>query len=531
MLGWEYPPHISGGLGTACQGLTESLAARGVAIDFVLPRLYGLEDARHMRLLAADPAAERTGAGDGAERAAPAPGAARESFLPTGSVDAAFDDPPGAEGGRQPALLEELPIPAFLLPYLRAEDYAAAIHAAGDRVDAPPRTRARREHDEGRSGDAPPGAHRDPAGMGSGTKGATRRAAAPSDARASDADGRGAHRSAPEPNARPNADPSQDDEMDSAHYGADLFAEVARFARRALARAAGRPFDLVHAHDWLTFPAGVALARAAEVPLVVHVHSLEHDRNGWDPDPRILALEREGLRAAQRVIAVSRYTRRRIHAIHGVPLERIDVVHNGVRLEHGLPAPAEVRPGGPALVLFLGRVTYQKGPDYLVEAAARVIPHVPDVRFLVAGSGDMLPRLRARVRELGIEERFRFPGFLRGPEVERAFEAADLYVMPSVSEPFGISALEAMCYDTPVILSKQSGASEVLKHALKVDFWDVDQLANLIIGALRHRELREELVQLARDEVRALHWDAAAARCQAVYREMLAAAEGRGTGG
>jgi glycosyltransferase involved in cell wall biosynthesis len=181
----------------------------------------------------------------------------------------------------------------------------------------------------------------------------------------------------------------------------------------------------------------------------------------------------------------------------------------------------EARSDKGPLVLFLGRITYQKGPEYFVEAAAKVLEKVPDARFVMAGSGDMLPAMQSRVRELGIEGAFEFPGFVRGAEVEHLFSTADAYVMPSVSEPFGISALEAMSYETPVILSRQSGASEILRHALKVDFWDVNKLAGQIIAVLQYPELRRSIVDMAKEEVRRVHWEASAAKVRHVYQRAL----------
>ena len=173
------------------------------------------------------------------------------------------------------------------------------------------------------------------------------------------------------------------------------------------------------------------------------------------------------------------------------------------------------------VVLFLGRITFQKGPEYFIEAAAKVIPNVPDVVFVMAGAGDMLAKVKNRVRELGIEQHFQFPGFLRGAKLEEVFSAADLYVMPSVSEPFGISALEAISFDTPAIISKQSGVAEVLDHALKVDFWDVERMADLMINALSYKDLRSDLVSMARSEVGRLRWDASAKKVAAVYRSVV----------
>ena len=271
----------------------------------------------------------------------------------------------------------------------------------------------------------------------------------------------------------------------------------------------------------MTYPAAVALAKATNKPLVLHVHSLEFDRSGTHQNKQIADIESWGLNNANAVIGVSYYTRALIHQQYGVPLEKIQVVHNGVykgevvknyRIEQGWPSK---------VVLFLGRITFQKGPDYFVEAAAKVIPIVNDVLFVMAGSGDMLDRMVSRVRDLGISDHFHFPGFLRGPEVERMFSVADLYVMPSVSEPFGISALEAISYETPVIISRQSGVSEVLRHALKVDFWDVDRMADLIVNALLHEELRADMVAMAHEEVKRLRWDASALRTVDVYRSIL----------
>jgi glycosyltransferase involved in cell wall biosynthesis len=257
------------------------------------------------------------------------------------------------------------------------------------------------------------------------------------------------------------------------------------------------------------------------VPLIVHVHSLEYDRAGDGGDERIEAIERAGLEQADAIVAVSHYTRALIERRYGIDGSRIRVVHNGVyaprtvaayRRQSELPGP---------MVLFLGRVTFQKGPDYFVEAAAKLAARMPTVHFVMAGSGDMLPQLKERVRELGLSGRFRFPGFVRGPEVERMFSTADVFVMPSVSEPFGLTALEAISFETPVILSRQSGASEVLRHALKIDFWDVDRLAERIESLLTYPELRQSIVSMARDEVRRIHWGAAAELTLQLYRDVI----------
>jgi glycosyltransferase involved in cell wall biosynthesis len=223
------------------------------------------------------------------------------------------------------------------------------------------------------------------------------------------------------------------------------------------------------------------------------------------------------------VVAVSYYTRSLINRVHSTPLRKISVVHNGVYARETVQAYTKQRSSKGPVVLFLGRVTFQKGPEYFVQAAARVLQHVPDAVFVLAGSGDMLPRMQAMVEELGITDSFRFPGWLKGAEIERAFSTADVYVMPSVSEPFGIAPLEAMSYDRPVIVSKQSGVSEVLRNALKVDFWDVDKMASQIVGLLELPELRRTIVERAREEIRHIHWDAAAEKLVPIYESTIRA--------
>jgi glycosyltransferase involved in cell wall biosynthesis len=282
--------------------------------------------------------------------------------------------------------------------------------------------------------------------------------------------------------------------------------------------------DVIHAHDWMTFPAAVTLRERMGKPLVVHVHSLEYDRSGRDGiNPRVHSLEQLGLARADAVIAVSHYTKGILCREYGVAQEKIHVVHNGIYEREVRRHYQAKHPDWPKhVVLFLGRVTFQKGPDYFVQAAAKVVPHVPDVLFVVAGSGDMLEQVKRLARDLGVENHFHFPGFLRGNAVEEMFSVADLYVMPSVSEPFGIAALEAVNFEVPVLLSKQSGVSEVVGHSLKFDFWDVDRLADLIINGLKHDELRADMIEMARKELTRVRWDASASKVLDVYRQLIA---------
>jgi glycogen synthase len=438
MLGWEYPPHITGGLGTACEGLTVALSRLSVRVDFVVPEIIGGEWAPHMNLL----------------------GSWDLGVVVDGQSRLATHD--GITTHR---------IPAALMPYWNESTYQHYLTSL-------------RSFEEGVSVSVSPSADAD------------RGAFLKKSSRKSGSGGR--------------------------HYSENILQEVAEYAANVLALAGRRDFDVIHAHDWMTFPAGVALAQATGRPLVVHVHSLEYDRAGVGGNSAIKDIEALGINSARAVIAVSHYTRSIICREHGVEESKLYVVHNGVYPKEVIDTYREEEGSCQRKrVLFLGRVTYQKGPDYFVEAAAKIVPHIPNVLFVMAGSGDMLPRMMRRVQDLGLEKNFEFTGFLKGKEVERMFSLADLYVMPSVSEPFGITALEAISHDTPVIISRQSGVSEVLNHALKVDFWDVDKMSDLIINALLYDELRESMVLMARKEVEQLRWDAAALKTQEIYQKVV----------
>ena len=490
MLGWEYPPHISGGLGTACEGLTTSLASRGVEIDFLVPKLYGEENAPHMQLLGAasagpmPPMAQAPAPAETpspiAELIAAEPALAADPIIAAATEAAHAPVAPAAESG-----VRVLRVPAMLKPYLDQVTYRELIATGALQESA-----VAEVAEAGIVTPLPPGPPHEVSRL--------------------------EHVHVPGEEL-----PFAEEAPTGAHYGDDLFAEVARYAMAATRRVHGQKYDLVHAHDWMTFPAGIEIARRAGAPLLVHVHSLEYDRAGHGADRDIVSVEHQGLAAAARVIAVSYYTRGLINRVHDTPLDKISVVHNGVYARETVEAYTEQRTSTGPVVLFLGRVTFQKGPEYFVQAAARVLEHVPDAVFIMAGSGDMLPRMKVLVEELGITESFRFPGFLRGAEVERAFSTADVYVMPSVSEPFGIAPLEAMSYDRPVIVSKQSGVSEVLRNALKVDFWDVDKIASQIVALLELPELRQVIIERAREEIRHIHWDAAAETLVPIYESVL----------
>lgn len=305
-------------------------------------------------------------------------------------------------------------------------------------------------------------------------------------------------------------------------YGPDLIAEVRRFGSEVaqVVEDLDLEFDVIHAHDWTTFPAGLELKSRTGKPLVVHVHITEFDKTGGQhADPEIYAIEQQGMLGADTVITVSHLLKERCIWQYHADAERVRVVHNGVeRTRAGLRPRPLIKSG--KVVLFLGRVTLQKGPDYFVEAARRVLDVDPNVTFVLAGAGDMTLRLVERSAELGIGSRMLFTGFVDREEAARLFATADVFVMPSVSEPFGLVALEAMDRGVPVILSRQSGANEVIRHALKVDFWDVNDMADKILAALAYPTLHGEISKHADRELAGLSWASAAEQVQQVYREV-----------
>jgi glycogen synthase len=305
-------------------------------------------------------------------------------------------------------------------------------------------------------------------------------------------------------------------------YGKDLLQEMHRFTQAVIALAEEEEFDIIHAHDWTTIPAALALKKKFHKPVIVHVHITEFDKSGGEhADPDIYRIEYEGFHQADIVIAVSNFVKQKLISKYFVDPSKIRVVHNSVESKDDLNVHPQRISEDEKLVLFLGRVTLQKGPDYFLEAAARVANVIPDVKFVVAGTGDMLPRMIERAADLGIGNRVIFPGFVTREEADRLFGMADLFVMPSVSEPFGIVPLEAMRQGTPVIVSRQSGVSEVISHALKVDFWDTDDLANKIIAALAYAPLNETLRHHGKLEIQTFTWETPAEHCLTIYRELL----------
>ena len=431
MFGWEFPPHIAGGLGTACYGMTRGLARNDVEVIFVMPRASGDEDERFVKVINASDI---------------------EARYSTGSTVEGADD-----------IMRKISfvhIDSNMVPYISPEEwdtYREEYERTGRKIWE-------------REGDS-----------------WTQRYTF------------------------------------SGKYGANLMEEVARYAVVAaeVARQLEGQFDVIHAHNWLTYFAGIAAKRVSGKPLVVHMHATSFDRSSSDNiDTRVYEIERAGMAAADRVIAVSNLTRNIVIEKYGIPAERVVTVHNAVRFAENETALPE-RGVEDKIVTFLGRITFQKGPDYFVEAAAKVLKRVPNVRFVMAGSGDMMNHVIRRVARLGIADRFHFTGFLRGEDVHKMFQLSDVYVMPSVSEPFGISPLEAMRSNVPVIISKQSGVAEVLDYAVKVDYWDVDALADAMYGLIKYPALSSMFSAKGLEEVTNLKWNDVAAKMKVIYERIV----------
>ena len=301
-------------------------------------------------------------------------------------------------------------------------------------------------------------------------------------------------------------------------YGASLFEEVYRYSEAAKEIALLEDFDVIHCHDWMTFKAGINAKQLKNKPLVVHVHATEFDRTGGHGvNEHVYNIEKEGMEKADAVIAVSNYTKNKILQHYGINPDKLYVVHNAVEQKD---ISFEIKKYN-KVVLFLGRITLQKGPDWFLYAAKRVLEYDPNIKFIIAGSGDMEHFIIEKAAELGISKNVLFAGFLQGDDVDKAYKMADLYVMPSVSEPFGITALEAIRNGTPVLISKQSGVSEVIQHCLKADFWDVDDTANKILAALHYKALHQTLKEHGSLEIKKFNWDEPAKKCIDIYNKLL----------
>lgn len=423
MFGWEFPPHISGGLGTASYGLTKGMSViPDLQIRFVVPKAYGDEDKSRMEILGANDVE-----------------VSRKLINFEGFLKE----------------IEYLEVNSSLVPYTDPEEYEKKVNEARSEGKTFIQTKFRGKINF------------------------------------------------------------------SGKYGDNLFQEIANYAIVASVLGESGDFDVIHAHDWLTYPAGIAAKMVSGKPLVIHVHATDFDRSGGSVNPGVFEIEKKGMHIADKIIAVSNLTRNTIIDKYGIDPDKVVTVHNAVE-PVALAENVQIKKAvDEKVVTFLGRVTLQKGPEYFIEAAYKVLQKMDDVRFVMAGSGELLNRMIARAANLRIADRFHFTGFLKGDDVYRMFSVSDVYVMPSVSEPFGISPLEAMQSNVPTIISYQSGVSEVLTHALKVDFWDVNALADAIYGLLNYSSLPKMLETLGKEEVENMKWENSARKVYEVYRSAM----------
>lgn len=308
----------------------------------------------------------------------------------------------------------------------------------------------------------------------------------------------------------------------SGKYGDNLIDEINNYSIVAGVVARADHYDLVHAHDWVTYPAGIHAKQVLGVPLVIHVHATDFDRSRGNVNPTVYAIEKDGMDHADHIMCVSELTRRTVIEKYHQDPAKVTAVHNAViPLEESILNIPDKRGVKDKVITFLGRLTMQKGPEYFVEAAARILAKKRDVRFVMAGSGDKMDEMIRLVAEKRISDRFHFTGFMKGRQVYEVYHASDVYVMPSVSEPFGITPLEAMQCGVPCIISKQSGCSEILTYAIKLDYWDVDAMADAMYALVTYPALHDLLSQRGLDEVAGITWDKVALKIRGLYDQVL----------
>jgi len=422
MFGWEFPPHISGGLGTACYGLTKGMSAQGdVEIIFVVPKAFGDEDQQTVQIVGAN-----------------------NVYLGESLVN-------------YEKLLKKISfiqIGSNIVAYTSPEEYEKLVNSDKFKNKKYVNTLLGGKFNF------------------------------------------------------------------SGGYGTDLFQEISNYAIVASQVSNQFSFDIIHAHDWLTYPAGIAAKEISGKPLVIHVHATDFDRSGGNVNPGVYEIEKRGMDKADKIITVSNLTRNTVINNYGINPDKVVTVYNAVEpIEYRTPID-ELSNTDDRIVTFLGRVTLQKGPEYFIEAAHRVLQKMTNVRFVMAGSGELLYRSINRVAALRMGDRFHFTGFLKGDEVQKLFALSDVYVMPSVSEPFGISPLEAMQSNVPVIISRQSGVSEILQNAIKIDFWDIDAMADAIYGILSYRGLNKLFRKHGKSEVSNLKWENTASKVREIYNTL-----------
>ena len=414
MFGWEFPPHISGGLGTASYGLTKGFVQQGdVEIKFCIPKPYGDEDNSFLRIVAMN------------------------------SVPIVWKDV--------------------------NHDY---VNSRVGKVMTPEEYYRYREH-----------IYSDFSYMHTNDLGCMEFAGG---------------------------------------YPDNLHDEINNYSIIAGVVARTEEFDIIHSHDWLTYPAGIHAKQVSGKKLVIHVHATDFDRSRGNVNPTVYAIEKNGMDNADHIFCVSELTRQTvIHKYHQHP-DKVSTLHNAVTpLSQDILDIEPKKIPGEKVVTFLGRITMQKGPEYFVEAAAQVLKKTKNIRFCMAGSGDMMNDMIRLVAQRGISDRFHFPGFMRGRQVYECLKASDVYIMPSVSEPFGISPLEAMQCDVPTIISKQSGCAEILDKFIKTDYWDINAMADAIYSICNNDSLYEYLKVEGRKEVDSITWEDVALRLRKMYEKVL----------
>lgn len=416
MFGWEFPPHISGGLGIACYGIVNELAKKNQQISFVLPLAdYDAPSNSNISLISCHAAAKKI------------TDFSIHPFIDIKKVD------------------------ALLHPYLNAESYDELLQ---------------------------------------------------------------------------NYHLNKTDRSSNAvvsiagKYGQSLLTEVYRYSLAAGSLAETIPHDIIHAHDWLTVLAGIHAKTISHKPLIFHVHALEFDRCGENVNPDIYAIEKYGLEQADKIVAVSQYTKNMIMNRYGIPESKIAVVHNGMHNNDN--HPAYVKKPKHKMVLFVGRLTFQKGPDYFLKVAEKILSRRKDIHFVIAGTGDMMKKMIEETAKMRIGKNVHFTGFLNQNMVKKLYQLADVYVMPSVSEPFGLTCLEALTGNIPVVISKQSGVKEVLgPHVLTADFWDIDDMAAKVLALLTYPSLKKEIMANAKNQIKTVTWEDTANKLIAVYSELV----------
>ena len=308
----------------------------------------------------------------------------------------------------------------------------------------------------------------------------------------------------------------------SGRYPDNLLEEINNYSIVAGVIARAESFDVIHAHDWLTYPAGIHAKQISGKPMVIHVHATDYDRSRGNVNPEVYAIEKNGMDFADHIITVSNLTRNTVIEKYHQDPSKVTTVHNAVEpLSQDIISIQDKRGVKDKVVTFLGRITMQKGPEYFVEAAAKVLEKADNVRFVMAGSGDMMNQMVRLAASRNISDRFHFTGFMKGKQVYEVLKSSDVYVMPSVSEPFGISPLEAMQCGVPSIISKQSGCAEILDYAVKVDYWDIEAMADAIYGIITYPAMYQFLKEEGKREVDNIKWEYAGQKVRRIYDQVM----------